>query len=512
MKFPKHLLSWGSGMLLIAMAAAAQTSPTPGAAQPPSTRPATLPTTVPATLPTTVPATAPVLPPLETEVVKLTLRPSATTRPALRYALLPEVVDQTPGDASLLYSFAAKLLPERYGELFPENEQVNYWYMPLDRLPLAEVDRALAKVAASMRYLDLAARREEARWDTSFREEGWDALLPHLGDVRDLTNLLRVKIRAQLARRDWAAAERSLQSGFSMARHLNDRPVLVQQLVATGIAEAMLSEGVWQWVGQGDSPNLYWALSGLPHPFLDPLPARAWERAGLAFTDPRFAKALAGTLPPEDWGPVLGKLAHHATRWHPSPEPAQPMTETERAAAAARLIESAHPRAKGFLLSAGLPAEQVHAMPAAQAVGTYFFREYQDFSDELWKGWELPYGQSLDLIPRQEQEYARRRAESPDNPLLLFGVQTWRVRGSLAQLDRHIALLRTVEAIRDYVARHEGRLPERLDQMVDLPLPINPMTGRPFAYRVEGRTVFLDAPPPQGVRMRSYRYELTYAP
>jgi hypothetical protein len=85
-------------------------------------------------------------------------------------------------------------------------------------------------------------------------------------------------------------------------------------------------------------------------------------------------------------------------------------------------------------------------------------------------------------------------------------------RFTLARADRYVRLMRTIEAIRDYAARHDGRLPERLEQITDLPLPIDPVTGKPFDYEVKGEIAILQALAPA---WRGYgsglRYELRMA-
>ena len=503
MKPIAYLLVPGSLVTLVVL-----TSRAAAPADPPTTRAA------PATQPGTTPSAGPATRPLEPWVHKLTVRPSAAPRPALRYRLLPDVTDRTAGDASLLYMIAAKRMPEptRYGELFPENETVDYLNMPLDRLPVADVERSLAEVAELLQVTDVAARRDEARWDSALREQGIWALLPYLNDMRALANVLAVRTRAQIARRDWAAAERGLQTGFAMARHLNDRAVLIQGLIQIGIAQLVL-ERVHEWIAGGDSPNLYWALSGLPHPFVDRLTISQWERANLPHTDPLLARAAAGTLPPGEWPRVLEQVVRIDQMMKAAGAATRPAAPPDPAAEAARLAATVHPQAKQFLLAAGLPPAEVEAMPAAQAVGTYFFRQYRDASDELWKGYGLPYLEALDLIRRQEQESARWGPSSAsDNPLLRWTHGAWRARHWMAELDQHVAALRTIEALRDYAARHDGRPPERLDQITDLPIPIDPTTGRSFAYRLDGRTAVIDAPMSPGVRIRSTRYEVTFAP
>ena len=67
-----------------------------------------------------------------------------------------------------------------------------------------------------------------------------------------------------------------------------------------------------------------------------------------------------------------------------------------------------------------------------------------------------------------------------------------------------IALLCCVEALRMYAAEHDGKLPARLDD-IPLPLPVDPATGKPFIYKVDGKTAHLDGAPLDS----QIRYEVT---
>ncbi len=48
-----------------------------------------------------------------------------------------------------------------------------------------------------------------------------------------------------------------------------------------------------------------------------------------------------------------------------------------------------------------------------------------------------------------------------------------------------------VEAIRSYAAANGGKLPARLEDVSDTPVPDNPATGLPFDYGVDGDTATL---------------------
>ena len=62
------------------------------------------------------------------------------------------------------------------------------------------------------------------------------------------------------------------------------------------------------------------------------------------------------------------------------------------------------------------------------------------------------------------------------------------------RLDRRVAALRVVEAIRLYAASHDGKLPEELNQVTEVPVPEDPATGKPFEYRRDGAASVLALP------------------
>ena len=72
-------------------------------------------------------------------------------------------------------------------------------------------------------------------------------------------------------------------------------------------------------------------------------------------------------------------------------------------------------------------------------------------------------------------------------------------------------LLRCLEAIRIYAAEHAGKFPASLDE-INFPVPVDPVTGKPFAYSLEGTTAHLRGGPPQGmekVAVYNVHYEIT---
>jgi hypothetical protein len=71
-------------------------------------------------------------------------------------------------------------------------------------------------------------------------------------------------------------------------------------------------------------------------------------------------------------------------------------------------------------------------------------------------------------------------------------------REAQVRLDRELASLRVIEALRMYAADHDGKLPERLNAITEVPIPLNPATGQPFVYRLDGQTAVLELPAEDG--------------
>jgi hypothetical protein len=72
------------------------------------------------------------------------------------------------------------------------------------------------------------------------------------------------------------------------------------------------------------------------------------------------------------------------------------------------------------------------------------------------------------------------------------------------RLDRKIAALRIIEALRLYAAAHDGQLPEKLADITEVPVPLDPGTGKPFEYQRDKDAGTLIAP--------SLKAEYTTAP
>ncbi len=113
----------------------------------------------------------------------------------------------------------------------------------------------------------------------------------------------------------------------------------------------------------------------------------------------------------------------------------------------------------------------------------------------------------MERAEKELSEAARRREVVPLAGMLLPVAS--HCQFAVVRFERRIAALRCIEAIRLYAARHEGRLPRRLGDIAEVPIPVNPVTAKPFHYHHDGDTTILEADggPADQPRVR-YRLEM----
>ncbi|MHC4728368.1 MAG: hypothetical protein ACYS17_14200, partial [Planctomycetota bacterium] len=81
----------------------------------------------------------------------------------------------------------------------------------------------------------------------------------------------------------------------------------------------------------------------------------------------------------------------------------------------------------------------------------------------------------------------------------------------MSRLDRNVAALQCIEALRLYASAHDGKFPNKLTSITEVPVPSNPVKQKPFVYRCTGSNAFLEAPAPEGATERDLiRYELKF--
>jgi hypothetical protein len=427
-------------------------------------------------------AASPPDPRAEATAVRLDVRPMPAPRPALKYQLLPGLEELNPGNAAQNY---LKCFMEQRIFFFSREsiaERARYQAMPLAELP---ADQLSGYGGSALRQADWAARLDTLDWQEHRRIEagGLEGPPGELGPLQVLAASLQVRFRAEVAGRRFDEALRTAKTMFALARHLGEHPSEVADLVGLWAAHLGFST-LEEMVQQPGCPNLFWALTDLPCPLVD-------LRKGIQGDRIRVAGELR---PIRDDGPMteaelkafVGRLAavQSLAREQAGRAPLSPRSGLQgRLQAAARDSERVR-AARRRLVEAGSPEDRVKQFPPAQVILLDAKREFEVQRDERLKLLAVPLWQ----IDGPADVEGRDQADA-----LLFAEllpQVVELRRAQARLEQQIALLRHVEALRLYAAIHPGRLPEKLSE-IQVPLPVDPVAGRPFDYQAEGATAHL---------------------
>jgi hypothetical protein len=457
----------------------------------------------PAALPAEQPARQPDVP-----VVRLTLRPTPAPTPALKYTLLPPLQDQTAGNAALLYLRATTMLMERreqYKELLRSEELME---RPLARLTKQELRHMTLGYRNVLKEVHLAALAHRCEWGLDFRKEGIDLLLPEIQGMRMLVRPIVLAARAQMAQGQFDEAIETLRDGFTLGRNVGEGTTLIQALVGMAVT-AIMAEQVEQLMQLPGAPNLYWALTTMPRPFIDLRKPMQGESTMLVKTLPVLRDIESRVLSPLE----MKRVGTQLLRLLGAMEGRKP-NEAAGEAGLALVAMKLYPEARRALIASGRKAAEVEAMPALQVILLQSLRQYRSLQDDTFKWFYVPYAEARAGLKRQEDRIRQAKAKMEALPFLLLLPAVTKVHEAGGRTETRLAALRCLEAIRLHAAAHGGQLPATLADIKLVPVPRNPLTGKPFEYRAVGGKATLYVPPPPGEAAHlnnSRRYELTLA-
>lgn len=422
-------------------------------------------------------------PPAPAQRLEVTIHPAAPPSPALRYRLTPEYGQQVAGNGAPQYLLALELLPPQ-----ETPNQID----PLLSAPSLDKEQAraiTAKYSGVFRQLEIAGDFEHCQWNLPLRQEGIFTLLPHLSRFRQAGEALALQSRLQIAEGKYEDAIHTLGIGFTMTANLRDQQGVVQAMVAAAI-DTLLLDRVEEMQQKPDAPNLYWALSTLPHPLFDPQAIIAVERSWLWSTFPELRGRRIEQLSEDEWRVVF----HRMSSLHGLPGAVHPNASSEIQFMTSMV--SFYEAAKQQLIKQGKTPEQVSKLPVQMVIATYALKEYIRATDDLYKWAALPPWQAQAglsrVLSRMDQQ-----SDLHDNPLMILTPSVSNVLLHVERVERLVGRIQCVEALRAYAASHAGKLPKSLDEMIDIPAPPDPMTGKAFGYESDGTaaTLRMDAVP-----------------
>lgn len=415
------------------------------------------------------------LPPCGGAAEPFAVKPAAAPVPALKYQLLPEVREMHAGNPAQWYVRAFAEQRNFFFNKEPVTARRNALIVPLDRFPKQEL--GYYSTTNALKGVDYGARHDAIGWEVIDRvkAEGLDGAYPELSSYGVLGEALHVRFRLELAEKRFDAAVVTAKTMFAFARHLGEHPTVGGTATAMEVAGRAL-DAVEEFVRQPGSPNLYWALTDLPTPLVEVKKGLQGQIAG-ALTELAIPDDVA--LSEERVDKVVSRLSGVLgfTR-----EQAGEAPRNFRAELRKRLSDAEHMKAVRKRLHApgapGDPARGLAALPVAAFTPAHALlldekRDFERRRDEVLKLLGLPAWQ-IDALP------VAKSGGLFDS----FLPPVTETRRAQAKLDQRVAWLRHVEALRMNAAENGGKLPPSLAE-IKLPLPVDPLTGKPFGYELK---------------------------
>ena len=404
------------------------------------------------------------------------------------FAFTITLSETTRGDGGALYmtAFSIGQLPHYDTEAGKQRSDENN---ALQEMTPATLDQAMAERQLDfgedrLKLAAVAARRATCTWGFSWREQGFEALLPSLNEARMTANLLSFRAKLHAARGQWDAWADDVRIMAKMGNDVGNHaePVLVEGLVGIGI-NALALRQVEEAHEVAGMPNAYWPLATMPLDF-DFARLMQVERAAVFASFPELSDPDRFTA--DDFAAYQRRLAYYKNY----EESGRTLVDAAKATLAGMMLQ---PAAKTYLVDRGhFTAEEIEAMGPWPAVAHYLIESYDDAWRDVAKHATLPPPGALERLSRDEEFLAE--SETIDGTLVAVVFPAiGRAYEAPYRLERTRRLLMIVEALRDHAAK-TGGLPASLDE-VELHVPLDPFTDAPFGYRVDRTTAILTAEP-----------------
>lgn len=335
--------------------------------------------------------------------------------------------------------------------------------------------------------LAVAARYRRCEWDWDLRQ-GFDLLLPHLGEARRAARAAAALARVRIAEGRYDEAFGVLQTGFALGRDIGRGQTLIEGLAGMAITAVMLDQ-VEALIAEEGAPNMYWALADLDGRLVSIREALDLERS-LIWANTGLSELPTGELADRwteaQWTAYAQRLASSFLSFVAGGDVS--LTDGLPVQLAAGAVIQ-YPRAKAALMARGVSEAEVDAMPVARVVVEYTAREFRYYQGELFKWTVLPYRQAREGLERTEALFERAASRGEGWPATVMLPALVRPIRTHNTMERRVAALRLIEAMRDAASES----PVRPGMPVRLPVPVDPGTGRPYEYSIDGGVVRIRA-------------------
>lgn len=328
-----------------------------------------------------------------------------------------------------------------------------------------------------------AALMRDADWEYPLNQSG-DLLLPDVTSHRYIAGFgMSLWIGIKIANKDSHAAIEGIQTQLACARHISRTPVLVNQTLGNAVATLAINK-LELLVQQPQTTNLYWPLVMLPESVSNLQAALQWESQRLPRILPSLGKSTPAIGDPA-WDKVITEFSDAMVS-----QGAFVKTEAEALVLRMKMLLAAQEQ----LPKLGIYRDDEISRMTAQELTMRWILATADrinYRVETASSLRPPIAIGELLKIQDEIEKMKTDLGAPGVPFEATPAITYLY---FKRFDRFVKLLQITEAVRNEVAINGGKLPDSLDAITSVPIPMDPLTGKSFLYELDGHVVTLKTP------------------
>jgi len=387
-----------------------------------------------------------------------------------------------PSTQSRLYPSAADMVPGTAAPIILRmNAEAAHRLKALAELdalqshtkPLEELNLELTKNTGIVNRNEMrrAVFQQTAGWQYPLKTEPqFGILLPDVQESRRYARAMSTFARGELLMGNIPATEEWILLTMGLARHVGETPFAVCRLVqAAEIGEAL--NAYEELIQHPQASNYYWDLKQIPQAtslLLDSaqVEASAWENSVFELKNIEELKSE------EQWTALAKAISAYL-----------PLSS----------LESSDPEKSNLLAPAWVSHSRVNlaktkpefenkikTMGDAEASVRYWWERVKYYNSRIQCATLLKLPAAIPELEKLHRELNDLKSQEAVVALAINEFLPLQLL-SLTLLQQRIELLVTIESIRDWSARHDGKLPNSLSEL-QLPISRNPFNDEPFKW------------------------------
>ncbi|MDR1484049.1 MAG: hypothetical protein LBT09_04410 [Planctomycetaceae bacterium] len=372
--------------------------------------------------------------------------------------------------------------------------------IPVDAETEKQIYKTLNKVYV---LLEKGSRCRIYNWAEFNEVNGIATVFQFAVDARMLAGYLRFKADWEIRNGNFTDAIQTIRVGLALGNHIKSatpQSSLVELLVGIAI-ENMMTTQLFHLVSQPDAPNLFPALTiyNSKANLTNTINAEQIMTFSMLKINPAVLHDINKATSEECKNLLhesLSAIASLSDNFDPNDDrEKKPTKETTISRMSFAVCTLSYLPAKERLLKRGLSEEQIESLSVYQIIVPYLYEHIQNAYDFARVNASLPIWESHPAIKFNEETFVNKLDYSnlADVWISLMFPAISAARSAVQREKQTIDRLKIVEAIRYYASVHDGKLPETLDAIKELPVPKNcPVTGKPYEYKLEGNKITID--------------------